>query len=70
MRRQRQNKQLNRWWLRVLEIAKSLFEKQWYHTKYLEETEGSAENGVDMKNLLPQKKKAPGAQHQARRLKL
>jgi hypothetical protein len=33
-----EKKQLKRW-LKALEIAKILFEDEWYHTKYLEEIE-------------------------------
>lgn len=35
-----ENKQLKRW-LRALELAKCLFEIEWYHTRYLEEIEQS-----------------------------
>jgi len=38
MKKNKVRKQLRRW-LKALEIAKILFEEEWYHTRYLEEIE-------------------------------
>ena len=38
MKKNKARKQLKRW-LKALEIAKILFEEEWYHTRYLEEIE-------------------------------
>ncbi len=40
-------KQLNQW-LKALEIAKCLFEEQWYHTQYLEEIEHFIKEAAQM----------------------
>ena len=38
MKKNKAEKQLSRW-LKALEIAKTFFEEEWYHTRYLEEIE-------------------------------
>ena len=42
-----EKKQLKRWG-RALEIAKCLFEEQWYHTQYLEEIEHFIKEAAQM----------------------